>query len=264
MDSQQFWHLFFVFPWMFVFCLPSVCSGMNAPKMRLENTVFVAFAGEDLRINCELEKPANQSKDILRCFSPHGEIYHCDVASTDGHPHTDKLQLELKKLTYSGEYNCQYKTAKVYFFLRVRAEGYKEPKMFNYTKLITVATITGVLLILSVIGSVYVFRGYWKEKMTESGDRQKTSRKPKDNREERKKEDMDETHADVMAAESTSFYASLETRPRSIYDVLDHSAASREPDRRKPKPKKKKPPKTVAQTTEQQDEGVFECVYENF
>ncbi|XP_051801810.1 uncharacterized protein si:ch211-243a20.4 isoform X2 [Acanthochromis polyacanthus] len=188
MDSQQIRHLFFMFTWILVFFLPSVCSGMDAPKMRLENTIFVAFA----------------------------------------------------------------------------AEGYKEPKMFSYTELITVATFTSVMLIFSVIGSVYVFRGYWKEKMTESGDRQKTSRKPKDNREEKKKEDMDETHADVMATQSTSFYASLETRPRSIYDVLDHSAASRETDRRKPKPKKKNPPKTVEQTTEQQDEGVFECVYENF
>lgn len=264
MDSQQFWRLFFMFSWIFVFFLPSVCSGMDEPKMHLENTVFVAFAGEDLRINCELVKPANQSKDTLKCYSPHGEIYRCDVTSTDGEPQTDKLQLELKNLTYSGEYNCQYKTAKVYFFLRVRAEGYKEPKRFSYTELITVASITGVLLIFSVIGSVYVFRGYWKEKTTKSGNRQKTSRKPKDNREERKKEDMDETHSDVMAAQSTSFYASLEARPRSIYDVLDHSAASREPDRRKPKQKKKNPPKMVERTIEQQDEGVVECVYENF
>ncbi|XP_008275596.1 NFAT activation molecule 1 isoform X2 [Stegastes partitus] len=145
------------------------------------------------------------------------------------------------------------------------SEGYKEARMSSYTELITVASFTGVLLIFSVIGSVHVFRGYWKERITEGGDKAKTGRKQKENREERKKEDMDEDNVDVMAAQSTSFYASLEARPRSIYDVLDHSTASREPDRKKANPKKKNPQKPkVAQTTEQQDEGMFECVYENF
>lgn len=42
------------------------------------------------------------------------------------------------------------------------------------------------------------------------------------------------------------FSQSLERRPRSIYDVLDHSAANREPDQSKAKPKKKEPQKTVS------------------
>lgn len=38
---------------------------------------------------------------------------------------------------------------------------------------------------------------------------------------------------------------SLETRPRSIYDVLDHTAVNTEPEQRKAKPKKKAPHKKV-------------------
>lgn len=43
-----------------------------------------------------------------------------------------------------------------------------------------------------------------------------------------------------------NFFQSLETRPRSIYDVLDHSAAKKEPNQRKAKPKKKEPQEKVS------------------
>ena len=88
---------------------------------------------------------------------------------------------------------------------------------------------------------------------------------------------MEEDNIDAITAPSTSFYAvrtslltrhilfrlngttfifvgnwyekfsqSLETRPRSIYDVLDHSAANRKPEPSKAKPKKKEPKPTVS------------------
>lgn len=40
-------------------------------------------------------------------------------------------------------------------------DGYKEPKIWDYTEFIIVAVVTGVLLVFSVVGSVYVFRGHW-------------------------------------------------------------------------------------------------------
>lgn len=42
------------------------------------------------------------------------------------------------------------------------------------------------------------------------------------------------------------FSQSLEARPRSIYDVLDHSTVNREPDRSKAKQKKKEPGEPVS------------------
>ncbi|XP_044045982.1 uncharacterized protein si:ch211-243a20.4 [Siniperca chuatsi] len=262
MEAQQFWHLSFMSTWIFVFFFPSVCSGMDTPKIDLESTVFVALAGEDLKIKSTLKVPANQSSDILTCQSNNlnRQIYSCDVAATAGQPKDFELTLELKNLS-SGEYYCQYKTAKVYWFVRVRNEGYIKLVMLDYTEFIIVAVFTAVLLVFSVVGSMCVFRGHWKERITKGGD---TSRKRKQNREERKERKTEEDNMDVITAQSTSFYASLEPRPKSIYDVLDHSAANKEPDQSKAKPKKNKPPKTMAQTTQPKQEDVSESVYENF
>ncbi|XP_034749569.1 uncharacterized protein si:ch211-243a20.4 isoform X2 [Etheostoma cragini] len=261
MEAQQVWHLSLVSIWTIVFFLISVCSGMNTLKLRLENTVFVAFTGEEININCELELPANQSRDILTCSDPlQTLIYSCDVSETTGQTQSVILTLELKNLKMSGEYSCQYKTAKVYWFLRVRGDGYKDLVMLDYTEFIIVAVFTGVLLVFSVVGSVCVFRGHGKC-TTEHGN---TGRKRKQNREEMKEREMEEDNMDEITAPSTSFYASLETRPRSIYDVLDHSATNREPDQSKAKPKKREPKVTMAKPTQDQHEGVFESVYENF
>lgn len=90
----------------------------------LENTVFVAFKGNNLSINCTLESPRNQSRDVLTCWDPHhAEIDHCDILATS---HVTKCILELKNLTISGEYRCQYKTSNVYWFLQVRGESEKK------------------------------------------------------------------------------------------------------------------------------------------
>lgn len=226
--------------------------------MTLESRVFVAFTGSDLNITCELKIPANHSKDALKCHSPlQKQIYH--IIPPD-QPGIHNVTLMLRNLTISGEYSCQYKTAKVYWFLRVRDDGYKEIPMLDYTECIVVGVFTGVLLVFSVVGSVYVFRGHWKEH-PKCGD---TGRQQKETREERKEKETQGNNLDALTATSTSFYASLEPRPRSIYDVLDCSAASTEPDQSKAKPKKKKSKNTEVQITEPQQEGVFESVYENF
>lgn len=39
-------------------------------------------------------------------------------------------------------------------------DGYKRPTA-DYTECIIVAVLTAVLLVFSVVGSVYVFRGHW-------------------------------------------------------------------------------------------------------
>lgn len=83
----------------------------------------MAFAGNELNIECELKMPANESSDILTCSDPfHHQIYNCDIPATAGQPEVFKRRLELKKLKSSGEYSCRYKTAEVYWFLRVRGE----------------------------------------------------------------------------------------------------------------------------------------------
>ncbi|XP_071329388.1 NFAT activation molecule 1 isoform X4 [Trachinotus anak] len=177
MESRRLCRLFFMLAF-----LPTICSGMDAPNLTLESTVFVALAGD----------------------------------------------------------------------------GYTRP--IDYTFII-MSVFTGVLLVFSVVGSVYVFRGHQKEQITQCGE---MGGKRKQNREKRKAREMKDDNIDVTTAPSTSLYASLETRPRSIYDVLDHSAAKRESDQGKTKAKKNEPQKTTEQTAQHQEEGVFESVYENF
>lgn len=89
--------------------------------IHLEHTVFVAFAGKELNIECDLTMPVNQSGDVLTCSDPfHNQIYSCNVSEVASQRQT--LTLELKNLKHSGEYSCQYSTAKAYWFLRVRRE----------------------------------------------------------------------------------------------------------------------------------------------
>ncbi|KAK9540101.1 hypothetical protein VZT92_002570 [Zoarces viviparus] len=269
MEARQVWHLSFMWTWMFVFFLLAVCSGQESPKLRLKNRVFVAFAGEDLNLSCELTRPANQSSDDLTCSDPLDKKIFTRTIPETVQPEKVDLILELKNVTSSGEYSCQYNTATVYWYLRVRNlrwdpseavfPGDMALDMLNNTEVIAVIVFTSVLLVFSVVGSVYVFRAHGTDCLTECGNR---GRKQKQNIEERKEEEMEEDNVDVITAPSTSFYASLQTRPRSIYDVLDHSAVSREPDRSQAKPKE--PKETVAETTQDQHEGVFESVYENF
>ncbi|XP_040891454.1 uncharacterized protein LOC121180265 isoform X1 [Toxotes jaculatrix] len=259
MESQRFYCLFFMLTWIFVVFLSSLCSGMDEAKLSMNTTVFVALKGEDLNISCNVMIPANQSKDTMICYdNSSNQIYSCDIPDMAGQKKSLDVTLQLKHVNNSGEYHCKYKTAMVHWFLRVRVKGYEI--VSDYTGIIPVAVITCVLLVFSAVGSVYVFRGHWKEQITECG---KTARKQTQSREEREAREMEEENSKEITAPSTSFYASLEPRPRSIYEVLDHSAANREPDKKKAKPKNNEPQKTTAQTTHQ-EEGIFESVYENF
>lgn len=247
--------------WIFVFFFLPACSGMDAPKLRLDSTVFVAFAGDDLNIECEVMIPANRTKgSFLTCADPlDQQMYRHDIFEMTGEQSlTVNVTLRLKNLTSSGEYSCQYETAAVYWFLRVGSKSNtKVEAMLDYTESSILGVFTVVLLVFSVVGSLHVFRGNGKDHITGSGD---TGR----NREERTESEVVEHNVDAITAPSTSFYASLEPRPRSIYDELDLSAANREPCQSQAKPNKKEPKETIAQTTQDEHEGVFESVYENF
>lgn len=249
MELQLFYKLSFIFTWIFVLFFASTSSGNDVPKIYLDKTVFVRFKGENLTIGCRLKKPPNQTQGTLKCFDPSTKPIHSSVIIDKGEEVSKSFVLE--NMEISGEYHCQYQTAKAYWFLRVRDHGYKDIVKLDHTFTV-VAVFTGVLLVFSVVGSVYVFRGHWK--CGNAGD-ERTQ-----NREERKLED----DTNEVSSPSTSFYASLEARPGSIYDVLDHSAANTQPEQRKAKPKKDKIPKPMVQTTQNQDEGIFESVYENF
>ncbi|XP_068607516.1 NFAT activation molecule 1 [Brachionichthys hirsutus] len=255
MGTQRLRHLSVRSSWIFVFLLPPVFSTLEI-QINLESTVFVTFADRELSIEYELKIPEGHSNDSLACYDPHASlVYSCDIPP--GQPEIVTGTLELKNLKRSGEYFCTYKAAVVYWFLRVRDEGYKTNR--DGPEFIAVAFLAGILLVFSVIGSAFVFRGYLKECITEGGN---ISGKQKQNRAKKKEKEKKEDNVDVTTAPSTSFYASLDPRPRSIYDVLDRSPANA--DQRKNKPKKKESGNKMVQETKPPLEDVFESVYENF
>ncbi|XP_058497003.1 uncharacterized protein si:ch211-243a20.4 [Solea solea] len=251
--------LFFILTWIFVFFHVSVCLQKDTPDLYLDNTVFVAFAGEYLSIGCTIMKSKNQSVDWMTCFDPFKKlIYRRDIPAVYITGEI-RLTVKLRNVTISGEYVCEYHNTKVFWFLQVRNHGYKEPRMLGNTEIIPVAVITAMLLVFSVAGSVYVFRGNWKEQITKCG---KTGGKQKQIGEERKTSETEED-TEIITAPSASFYCSLQPRPRSIYDSLEHLGAE-EQDQRKTKPDKTEPPNMIQPTIQLKDEDVFESVYENY
>ncbi|KAK7929998.1 hypothetical protein WMY93_006393 [Mugilogobius chulae] len=194
----------FVFLTWTIFLLSST-SGHEL-GLSLRKRVFVALKGENLSITYQLNKPPNLAEDTLTCFDPHNKsIYRFVISATAENETSDKIVLE--NMTVSGKYFCQYKNVKAFWFLRIRDHGYKEA--WNFTEIIVVSVITCLLLVFSVGGTVYVFRGNWKCCTIQNKERL-----------ESQKEDGGTANAEPV--QSTSFYASLKARPRSVYDVLDH------------------------------------------
>lgn len=255
MEAQPLWSLFFLSAWIFLAYLPSIHSGLETPSIQLDSTVFAAIRGDELHITCKLKIPVNESSSMLTCSDPlQKQIYNNVIPATASEPKDFEWTVLLKNMQSSGKYSCKYKKAKVYWFLRLRDHGYKEPTTPDFTECIVVSVLTGVLLIFSVVGSVYVLRGYWEV----------CCRKKNPIKEAKEEQKMEENSVETIATTPPSFYASLEPRPRSIYDVLDHSTTKTEPAPCKDKPKKNKPPKMVTESKPPQQEDMFESVYENF
>ncbi|KAM4603383.1 NFAT activation molecule 1 [Polymixia lowei] len=270
MDTQGFGHRSKMFSWIFVvLILFLICPRIHSQTIKLKNRFWIALAGEDLDIDIVVVQPANQSGNALKCFNPKGvEIYRSLLSGTTDRVEVAKLTLPLTGLlkSDSGEYRCEYFSSRFYWVLLVRDESYQQPySLADYRRLIIVGALTSVLLIFSMAGSVYIFKGHW-DSASLNTERGSTGEREEQKRDESREEEEegDNNHTITAAAPPASFYASLEPRPRSIYDVLDPSAANTEESQKKPKPNSKEFDKTMGQTTHNQDDGVFECVYENF
>ncbi|XP_029917292.1 NFAT activation molecule 1 [Myripristis murdjan] len=252
METQGLWRLSSVLFRIFVFLIPFILSGVDAESFQLEQRVYVALAGEDLQIDFFLFQPANQSGGSLKCFDHKNQVIHSSEVLQSGDA-TEQIKgsVKLRNLvsSHSGEYHCEYKSARAYWALLVKDEGYWEPRSISdYKGAMIVGGLTSVLLVFSAVGSVYVFTGRWDKACLSAGggSRRREQGRSEPTREEVEVEDREET-----AAQASSFYASLEPRPRSIYDVLDHRTAT---------------PKQSNNSVEppQSQEAVFESVYENF
>lgn len=98
--------------------------------IQLKHSVIVALAGEDVHVDFKVVQPLNQSGGMLECFKHKDKIYSSHLPPTAAHEVTLDRSVKLKSLasTDSGEYHCQYKTAKAFWVLLVRGECARKKK----------------------------------------------------------------------------------------------------------------------------------------
>lgn len=93
----------------------------------LDSTVFAAIRGNELQIKCTLKIPVNESSSMFTCSDPlQRQIYNSVIDATANEPKDFVRRVPLKNMRISGEYSCKYKTAKAYWFLRLRGECGKQ------------------------------------------------------------------------------------------------------------------------------------------
>ncbi|KAM8843358.1 NFAT activation molecule 1 [Synchiropus picturatus] len=231
----------------FMFSFPALWCGIKAQELSLlSRRVSVAFTGENQLIEYQAKKPANCSQTVLRCFDPLGQPFYEHPVSPTVSPFSWKDTVIVKNPSHSGEYYCEHQAARVYWFLRLRDSGYGETTQ-NSSECIILATTFVVLLVVSVVGSWYVFRCSWERTC---------GSRPKGVNRRRVVEDNNDRAA------PSSVYASLDPHTQSIYAVLDRTSVASEPDQKQSAPRSKKSHKTVSPDVH--GEGAFESVYENF
>ncbi|KAK6300631.1 hypothetical protein J4Q44_G00287290 [Coregonus suidteri] len=249
--------------WMVGVLYVLMCLGNHQAQaantaISMPDRVRVTLAGETLHFILKVTIPMNQNSSDLVCSGPpdQKEIQRWPLPFSQTTKDPLTLTITARNSSYSGEYNCKYKNAEIFWTLLVKDEGYRQP----YSDFIVLGALTTGLLIFSVIGSIYVFKSQWgqftlKNGSTGSG----VSRRNRGENEE-------EEDSKINAAASASVYASLESRPASVYEVLAPGAAAavnRESVQRKEKVKRKKSKESMEDATPQGD-VIFECVYENF
>ncbi|XP_036407202.1 uncharacterized protein si:ch211-243a20.4 [Megalops cyprinoides] len=231
-----------------------MCFGLLSKAqttISLEDAIRVALPGDKFILNFNVTVQVNQSSDHFVCRnSKSGREIHKSNISTTTSAKLFPMGLEFvaHNSSNSGEYNCRYKNAVVYWVVLVRDEGYKEPPSYSHSGTLVVIMLTVGLTLFSVIGSALLCKGYRDQRIP----RQENNGEGRD-RGEGEGEIRDE------AVTGGSVYSALEHGTTSIYNVLDPAAQNNEMDRRQTK-------QNVTDETQnaQKEEEIFESVYENF
>ncbi|XP_071245560.1 uncharacterized protein [Salvelinus alpinus] len=246
-------------------CLGNHQAQEANPAISMPDRIRVALAGETVHYKLRVTIPMNQSSSDLVCSGPPDQkkIKEWNILfSPETKTITFNWEITAYNSSYSGEYNCKYKNVEIFWTLLVKDEGYRQPYS-GFSLFIVLGALTTGLLIFSVIGSIYVFKSQLGQFILKNGST--GSGVSRRNRGENEEEE-ENSKTSVNAAASASVYASLESRPASVYEVLtpgaSAAAVNRESVQRKVKVKRKS--KESMENATPQGEGIFECVYENF
>ncbi|XP_010864594.1 uncharacterized protein LOC105007381 isoform X2 [Esox lucius] len=242
--------------WMVVVLSVLICLEIHQAEVQLKwavkDRVWVTLAGQNVSFKLTLSTTGNLSADYLVCYRPPDskEIQRWKTKANNKHVFT--LQFTAHDSSYSGEYKCTFGKDEIFLALLVQDRRYQKP---SERGLIMLGVLTTALLIFSVFGSLFTFR--WSQFTVKNKNNRVSTGKRRP-----KQEEETQVQTPINASASVSVYASLESRPASVYEVMVQGAENRDSGQRKSQVQTKKSKKLTENAT--QGEGIFESVYENY
>ncbi|CAL8332284.1 unnamed protein product [Lota lota] len=239
-----------IFSWIFIFNSLNFCPGIHSVGLVANNKVHVALSGETVHLEYQVNPQVNQSEGTMQCFSPNQVV----IQEGNPNPRNGLSHLTIVNVTTSdsGIYHCGPQGEMAEWYLQVRDNGYKAPWNQGLT---IVGVFTVILGISSIAGSLYLLKEHVPSVAKCGG--WVTEGEAREGREEH--EDPDPQGA--TATSPADVYASLEARPGSIYDMLEHSTARQ--DTGPVKAASGSSQGTKETPHDDQNQGVFEGFYEN-
>ncbi|GAA6087899.1 uncharacterized protein si:ch211-243a20.4 [Tachysurus ichikawai] len=223
--------------WIFLLC----CCHKSEAKLVLKHRTSMALAGERVSNMLEVTIPANSTGHLIKCFYKSHQVWeHPTVYTSSVFPQKIDLpvNITMHNSSCSGEYYFEYMNEKVYWVVRVQDMGYQ-----LHSVIPMLAVISVLLLLLSIIGSVYICMWY-KNHFPSEGDEDDVKAKG-----------GKRNTVATEGATSDSVYTALENRTVSVYEVLNVDEVTRASAKCQTSKKKAKPSPV--------EEGIFESVYEN-
>ncbi|XP_062304168.1 uncharacterized protein LOC134008685 isoform X1 [Osmerus eperlanus] len=266
MRIEKFKSLYKMLIWVVGLMLVLMCSGNQAQEtvvITMKNRVMVVVPRQEIKFEFTASVPANESFAPGFCRDPEEKTIYTFTLPTQRTKVVVQRGISIA-FEKSGHYKCQFKESKVYFVVLVKEEAYRKPGHIPVTAIV-LATLDSALLIFSVLGSIYTFKGH-RCQLNTRNQRRHARNGERDNeqvQEEKRKKRGDSTQAE-RAETSASVYASLDPQTISVYEELHPEAANSDNQEKKVKKKSKQLDKLVEKKAQEGMDGDDECVYENF
>ncbi|XP_016372897.1 NFAT activation molecule 1 [Sinocyclocheilus rhinocerous] len=230
--------------WIVILCCWQ--ETLAKPTISMLNRTRVALAGESLDFILSVFIPANYTTSKLVCHHTQNmtRIWNKELKSELFETtQLVRAHINMHNSSSSGNYYFSYANQEVHWVVHVRDKGYQEPPEVLDSAIIIMMAFSGILLIFTVAGSLYILKSY-KEHPPCRDDKNEVV--------EQRSGESDGVILDEDAA-SASLYTTLQCRSDSIYDTL-HSDTMHVENTKKTKSEKH---------CNAQEDGVFDSVYEN-
>ncbi|XP_062384223.1 uncharacterized protein LOC134071471 [Sardina pilchardus] len=229
---------------------------LNGPRTR------VVLARHDLRLNFTAVVPRNTTHNILQCYREKKSVtpeHNLETGWKERHEQVEVV-LSLNDSSDSGQYRCTFRNAPpVYLYILARDEGFTKQYLSDDV-VAPVAILTALLLVFSTLGSVYIYKSQAALDGHGDGGTNVTMVRTSQGGDAGGAAVEDATDdEEAAAAADNSVYTTLESRPASIYEVLDPSASNSRTQSKKSSRKSSKKKDEAAPA----EDGIFESVYEN-